>query len=90
MEKGKQVLCEKPLAMSEIEVKEMTKTSEIYGVLLMEAFMCRYTPRMKKILEIVSSGLLGIDPSHRLLVPVLSGPTQFHQDEEDAGRRSPL
>ena len=69
MEKGKHVLCEKPLALSEHEVKEMTEVSEMYGVLLMEAFMYRYTPRMKKVLEIVGSGVLGeirhIDSSFR-------------------------
>lgn len=84
------MLCEKPLALSENEVEEMIEVSEMYGVLLMEAFMYRYTPRMKKILEIASSGVLEVDPSHRIFVPVLSGPTQFHQDEEAAGRKSPL
>lgn len=69
MEKGKHVLCEKPLALSEKEVKDMTETSEKYGVLLMEAFMYRYTHRIRKVLELVQSGVLGeirhIDSSFR-------------------------
>jgi len=59
MVKGKHVLCEKPLALTEEEVREMKKVSEREGVLLMEAFMYRYTDRMTKVMEILDSGILG-------------------------------
>lgn len=59
LKKGKHVLCEKPLALNAGEVEEMVEASRTHQVLLMEAFMYRYTPRMKKVEEILSSGVLG-------------------------------
>ena len=59
MEAGKHVLCEKPLALTEEEVREMVEVSKKHNVILMEAFMYRYTERTKKIQEILESGLLG-------------------------------
>ncbi len=59
MEKGKHVLCEKPLAMNEDEVREMMEASEKNGVLLMEAVMYRYTHRTRMVNEVLESGVLG-------------------------------
>lgn len=59
MEMGKHVLCEKPLALNEEEVKALMETSEKNGVLLMEAVMYRYTHRTRMVNEIVKSGILG-------------------------------
>src|SRR5580698_5639538 len=44
-EKGKHVLCEKPLALNVAEVRTMTAACAAHGVTLMEAFMYRYTDR---------------------------------------------
>jgi len=59
MRAGKHVLCEKPLALNTREAEEMAVVSRECGVLLMEAFMYRYTARMAKVCEILSSGVLG-------------------------------
>lgn len=59
MEAGKHVLCEKPLALNEAEVREMAETSKKHKVLFMEAFMYRYTERTKRVAEILESGVLG-------------------------------
>jgi xylose dehydrogenase (NAD/NADP) len=56
---GKHVLCEKPLALNSIEATEMIQASRDCGVLLMEAFMYRYTDRMRQIISIIDSGVLG-------------------------------
>ena len=58
-ERGKHVLCEKPLALSLRECEAMARTCERRGVLLAEAFMYRYSSRTQKLLEIVRSGALG-------------------------------
>jgi D-xylose 1-dehydrogenase (NADP+, D-xylono-1,5-lactone-forming) len=59
MRKGKHVLCEKPIALNSEECLEMIRCSEEQGVLLMEAFMYRYTQRTRKVREIISSGEIG-------------------------------
>lgn len=59
MRAGKHVLCEKPLALNAAEAEEMIRTSRECGVLLMEAFMYRYTDRMSKVRSVLESGVLG-------------------------------
>ena len=59
MRHGKHVLCEKPLALSAGEAERMAATASECGVLLMEAFMYRYTDRTKKIRAVLDSGVLG-------------------------------
>ncbi|NLG84273.1 MAG: Gfo/Idh/MocA family oxidoreductase [Firmicutes bacterium] len=58
-EKGKHVLCEKPLALNAAECREMIAACRANGVKLMEAFMYRYTDRIRKVREVLASGLLG-------------------------------
>lgn len=59
MRAGKHVLCEKPLAMNSDEAEQMILVARECGVLLMEAFMYRYTARIRQIVNIVASGVLG-------------------------------
>lgn len=59
MRAGKHVLCEKPLALNATEAGQMIAVSHECGVLLMEAFMYRYTDRMRKIRAVLDSGVLG-------------------------------
>ncbi len=69
---GKHVLCEKPLALTAADVREMIAASTAHGVRFMEAFMYRYTDRTRQMQEIVRSGVLGeikfIHASHRFLL----------------------
>lgn len=59
MHRGKHVLCEKPIALNAADCKEMIEVAKTQGVLLMEAFMYRYTDRIKKVNELVASGEIG-------------------------------
>ena len=59
LEKGKHVLCEKPLACNEHEAREMAVAAEETGCLLMEAFMYRFHPRSRRIKKMVDAGLIG-------------------------------
>ena len=56
---GKHVLCEKPLALDSQQGAEMVDSARECGVLLMEAFMYRYTDRMRQISRVLDSGVLG-------------------------------
>jgi D-xylose 1-dehydrogenase (NADP+, D-xylono-1,5-lactone-forming) len=58
-EKKKHVLCEKPLALSAAECREMQAAADTHGVRLMEAFMYRFHPRTEKLLELVRGGATG-------------------------------
>lgn len=53
--KGKHVLCEKPIALNAAECERMTAECAKHNVLLMEAFMYRYSEKTKKTLELVST-----------------------------------
>jgi xylose dehydrogenase (NAD/NADP) len=59
VEHGKHVLCEKPLALDAAQCREMTAAAAASRVLLMEAFMYRFTDRTRQVLEVVRSGALG-------------------------------
>jgi predicted dehydrogenase len=56
---GKHVLCEKPLAMTEEQAREMVDACGHAGVKLMEAFMYRLHPQWVRVREMVVQGRLG-------------------------------
>jgi predicted dehydrogenase len=56
---GKHVLCEKPLALSAAEARELGQAAAQAGVVLAEAVMYRYHPRWQVIRELVADGSLG-------------------------------
>jgi xylose dehydrogenase (NAD/NADP) len=58
-EAGKHILCEKPLALSVDEAKQMVEACRKSGVLLAEAFMYRHHPRYEMIKNIIRSGEIG-------------------------------
>jgi D-xylose 1-dehydrogenase (NADP+, D-xylono-1,5-lactone-forming) len=69
---GKQVLCEKPLALDAKEARAMIDHCRQRGVMLMEAFMWRHQPRTRDVLDRVLSGAIGelrlIRSSHSFLI----------------------
>jgi len=56
---GKHVLCEKPLGVSEREMKDMIAACADQGVRLMTAFPCRYIPAVAEAREAVRRGDIG-------------------------------
>jgi predicted dehydrogenase len=59
LERGKHVLCEKPLGLDARECREMHAAARDRGLKLMEAFMYRFHPRTEKLLELVREGKVG-------------------------------
>lgn len=58
-EKGKHVLCEKPLAVDADECSEMISACSRHHVWLMEAFMYRFHPQIVKLKEMINAGDVG-------------------------------
>jgi predicted dehydrogenase len=58
-ERGKHVLCEKPLGLNAAECIEMDAVAQVNGVVLMEAFMYRFHPRIDRVIRIVRDGGIG-------------------------------
>ena len=59
MEKGVHVLCEKPMSVTLKEAIAMHETAKKTGKILSIGFQPRMDPNMKKVKEIVESGVLG-------------------------------
>lgn len=57
---GKHVLCEKPYSRSVREVEEGFAEAKARGRVLMEAFMYRHHPQMRRVVEIVRGGAIGV------------------------------
>lgn len=56
---GKHVLCEKPMALTPEDAEAMIAAAQENQVLLMEAFMYRYTERIARVREILDQGVIG-------------------------------
>lgn len=56
---GKNVLCEKPLALTREELEEMVKVADESGAKFMVGQICRFTPSFEKAKELIESGIIG-------------------------------
>ncbi|MFQ5445522.1 MAG: Gfo/Idh/MocA family protein [Saprospiraceae bacterium] len=81
------VVCEKPLAMNEGQVRRMMEAARKNDTFLMEALWTRFIPLFEKTIEMVEEGAIGrlknlradfgfkagFPPEHRLFNPALGG-----------------
>lgn len=56
---GRDVLCEKPIALSKCETEELYSLAKSKNVVLMEAIKTAYCPGFKAIVDVVNSGRIG-------------------------------
>ncbi len=59
MRAGKDVLCEKPLALNAHQVQEMISVAQTHNRLLVEAIWARFHPRLIRAVQLVKSGAIG-------------------------------
>lgn len=59
LQHGKHVLCEKPLAASAQQAREMFRAARENRVFLMEAFAYQHSPYIKEIRKVVEDGTIG-------------------------------
>jgi predicted dehydrogenase len=75
---GKHVLVEKPFAVNAVEAADVIETARQEGLFCMEAMWTRFSPHMRKIRELLDSGVLGelrtliADHGQRFLPPDLT------------------
>ncbi len=59
IEKGKHVLCEKPMALKVSDIEAIETAARHHNVTVMEGFMYRFHPQHARVLEILRSGKIG-------------------------------
>lgn len=59
LDAGKHVLCEKPLTLSAADTAAAFEIAKTKGLLLVEAAWSMWHPRMRRLVELVSSGAMG-------------------------------
>lgn len=59
LERGIPVLCEKPLGVTEAEVRQMVELSERRGVFLLEGMWIRYLPSISRLKALLRQGVVG-------------------------------
>ncbi|HUS80410.1 MAG TPA: Gfo/Idh/MocA family oxidoreductase [Armatimonadota bacterium] len=80
---GKHVLCEKPMARTEVECERMIRACEAAGVKLMMAFMNRFRPAHRRIREMIVAGELG------QIIMVRTQQSSYYQRAEGSWRQDP-
>ena len=56
---GKSILCEKPLAINQRQVKEMIDCAKKHKVFLMEGLWTRFNPAFEQVLQWINQGVIG-------------------------------
>ena len=85
-EAGKHVLCEKPMALSASECADMIVETENHNVVLMEAFMYRFHPRIDRTLALLGGGAIGaLRSMHSSFTFRLTPPTNIRLEPEHGG-----
>jgi predicted dehydrogenase len=59
LDQGKAVLCEKPFAMNVEQAEQMVSSARDKKLFLMEAMWTRFRPAIRKVYELVASGVIG-------------------------------
>ena len=59
LETGKHVVCEKPMARSHAEARDMVRMAEQVGVVALVNHEFRYVPARRRIMELIDSGYIG-------------------------------
>jgi len=86
---GKAVLCEKPAAMSEEEMRLIAGTARECGVLFMEAMKTRFIPAYREVKRRIGEGAIGevvsVETSLCNAMPFDSARPTYHTDPSQGG-----
>ena len=76
---GKHILCEKPLAVNQVQAEAMIKTAQNTGVFFMEAFWSRFNPSIQEIFTRIQNGDIGT-------VNYINADFTFYRNDSDDSR----
>jgi len=83
---GKHIVCEKPMATSSADAKEMVEGCRDAARLLMIAYRCQYEPYNRKVIELVRQGKYGTAKLIRAVnVQNMAAPEQWRLKKSMAG-----
>lgn len=87
LEKGKHVLCEKPIGLSSKETRKLIAVADRHPDLkIMEAFMYRHHPRWQRALEMIKSDTIGdLKAIHSFFSYYNNDPGNIRNDAEIGG-----
>jgi predicted dehydrogenase len=86
IERGKHVLCEKPMALRVADIDAIEAAAQRHNVKVMEGFMYRFHPQLARVREIVASGVLGEIRSVRSTYSFTMRPARMYRLNRDTGQ----
>ncbi|NOT11745.1 MAG: Gfo/Idh/MocA family oxidoreductase [Methylococcaceae bacterium] len=86
IERGKHVLCEKPMALTVADIEAIDSAARRHKVTVMEGFMYRFHPQHARVLELLSSGLIGEVRSVRASYSFMMRPARMYRLTENIER----
>jgi predicted dehydrogenase len=84
--RGKHVLCEKPMALTVVDIEAIETAARRYNVTVMEGFMYRFHPQHARVLELIRSGLIGEIRSVRASYSFMMRPARMYRLAENVAR----
>ncbi len=82
IERGKHVLCEKPMALKVADIEAIEAAARKHQVRVMEGFMYRFHPQHTRVRELIQSGLIGEIRSVRASFSFMMRPARMYRLQE--------
>ncbi len=83
IEKGKHVLCEKPMALTVADIESIQSAAAEKQVKVMEGFMYHFHPQHQRVAEILDSGIIGEIRNVRSCFSFMMKPARLYRLEKD-------
>jgi predicted dehydrogenase len=86
IERGKHVLCEKPMALTVADIEAIKAAVSAHKVTVMEGFMYRFHPQHARVQELIHTGLIGEVRSVRASYSFMMKPARIYRLVESVER----
>jgi xylose dehydrogenase (NAD/NADP) len=86
IERGKHVLCEKPMALKVADIEAIDAAARRQQVTVMEGFMYRFHPQHTRVMELIDSGLIGDIRTVRASYSFMMRPARMYRLAESVER----